>query len=103
MRAQNVADVVPIFVALAPSLLHHNNIGVTYAGTSNFIMEPIRFVPLYFVAMPQFMIIVIEVPFVLTPIHIVVGIRSKPQTLRGIKLVSLHEDMPREVNRIFAS
>ncbi len=59
--------------------------------------------PLYFVAMLQFMSIVIEVPFVLTPIHIVVGIRSKPQTLKGIKLVSLHEDMPREVNKNFAS
>ncbi len=53
--------------------------------------------------MLQFMSIVIEVPFVLTPIHIVVGIRSKPQTLKGIKLVSLHEDMPREVNKNFAS
>jgi hypothetical protein len=36
MRAQNVVDVIPIFIAPTPSLLHHNNIGVTYAGTSNF-------------------------------------------------------------------
>jgi hypothetical protein len=47
-----VANVVPILITPIPSLLHQNNIGVTYAGISNFIMEPIRFVPLYFVAMP---------------------------------------------------
>jgi hypothetical protein len=29
MRVQIMANVVPIFVALAPSLLHHNNVGVT--------------------------------------------------------------------------
>jgi hypothetical protein len=42
MRAQTVVDVVPIFVALAQHLL----------GTSNFKMEPVRSIPLYFVAMP---------------------------------------------------
>jgi hypothetical protein len=42
-----MANVVPIFVALAQNLLHQKNIGVTYARTSNFIMEPIRSVPLY--------------------------------------------------------
>jgi hypothetical protein len=52
MRAQTMADVVPIFVAHVPSLLHQNNIGVTYAGTSNFKMEPVRSMSLYFVAMP---------------------------------------------------
>jgi hypothetical protein len=29
MRIQIMADVVPIFVVLAPSLLHHNNVGIT--------------------------------------------------------------------------
>jgi hypothetical protein len=32
MKAQTVADVVPIFVAHVPSLLRQNNIGVTYVG-----------------------------------------------------------------------
>jgi hypothetical protein len=45
-------DVVPIFVALVPNLLHHNNVGVTCAGISNFKMEPISSILLYFVAMP---------------------------------------------------
>jgi hypothetical protein len=58
MRAQTVANVVPIFVAPTPSLSHHNNIGITYARISNFRMEPVRFVPLYYVVMLQFMAIV---------------------------------------------
>jgi hypothetical protein len=41
-------------------------------------MEPIKFVLLYFVAMLQFMVIVIKTPFVTTPTHIVVGMRSRP-------------------------
>ncbi len=52
MRAQTMVDVIPIFVGLAPNLLHHNNVGVTYVGTSNFKMELIRFILLYFVVMP---------------------------------------------------
>jgi hypothetical protein len=52
MRAQIGVDVVPIFIVHVQSLLQQNNIGVTYVGTSNFIMELIIFVPLYFVAMP---------------------------------------------------
>jgi hypothetical protein len=51
MKAQIVADVVLIFVTHAPSLLHHNIIRVTYAGTYNFKMESIRYISLYFVAM----------------------------------------------------
>jgi hypothetical protein len=46
-----VAYVVPIFVTHAISMLHHNNIRVTYAKTSNFKMELVKFVPLYFVGM----------------------------------------------------
>jgi hypothetical protein len=41
-------------------------------------MELVKFVPLYYVAMLQSMIIIIETPFVTTPIHIVVGMRSRP-------------------------
>jgi hypothetical protein len=41
-------------------------------------MEPIRSIPLYFVTMLQSMVIVIEVPFVTTSTHIVVGMWSKP-------------------------
>jgi ABC-type phosphate/phosphonate transport system permease subunit len=47
-----MANVVCIFVVPIPSLLHQNNIGITYAWTSNFIMEVVRSMPLYFVAMP---------------------------------------------------
>jgi hypothetical protein len=47
-----MANVVLIFVAHVPNLLHHNNVGVTYLGTSNFKMELVKFIPLYFVAMP---------------------------------------------------
>jgi hypothetical protein len=64
-------------------------------------MELVRSIPLYFVAMPKSTIIVIEAPFVLASIHIVVGIRSIPQIPRGIKLVSVHEKMPRKVNIFF--
>jgi hypothetical protein len=52
MRTQIRLDVVPIFVAPIQSLLQQSNIGVTYVGTSNFIMEPITYVPLYSMAMP---------------------------------------------------
>ncbi len=52
MNAQIVADVVPIFVVPIPSILHQKNIGVTYASPEHFKMELVRFVPLYFVAMP---------------------------------------------------
>ncbi len=52
MRAQIVVDVVPISVAHVPSLLHQNHIKDTYAKTSNFIMEPVRSMPLYYMAMP---------------------------------------------------
>jgi hypothetical protein len=47
-----MVDVVPIYVAPTPSLLHHNNVGVVYAGTSNLNMELVRFIPLYSMAMP---------------------------------------------------
>jgi hypothetical protein len=76
-------DVVPIFVDFVPNMLHHNNVGVTYVGTSNFKMEPLSSIPLYFVAMPQSIVIVTEVPFVTTPTHIVVDMKFKPQTPRG--------------------
>jgi hypothetical protein len=78
-----VADVVPIFIAPTPNMLHHNTIGVTYVRTSNFRMEPIRFVPLYYVLMPMFMIIVTKDPFVLALVQIVVGIMSKPHIQKG--------------------
>jgi hypothetical protein len=47
-----MADVVLFFIAPTPSLLHHNNVGITYRGTSNLRMELVRFVPLYSMAMP---------------------------------------------------
>jgi hypothetical protein len=47
-----MADVVLVFIAPTPSLLHQNHIGITYVGISNFRMELVRFVPLYFLALP---------------------------------------------------
>jgi hypothetical protein len=73
-----MVDVVPIFVAFIPSMLHQNNIGVTYARTSNFRMEQVRPMPLYYVAMPQFIIIVTKVLFVSALVHIVDGVKSRP-------------------------
>jgi hypothetical protein len=66
-------------------------------------MEPIRFVPLISTAMPQFIITIIEAPFVLALVVIVGNIKSKSHTPRGTKFVNLHEDFPREVNNVFAS
>jgi hypothetical protein len=77
-----MVDVMPNFVALVPNLLHQKNVGVTYPRTSNFRMEPIRSIPLYFVAMLQSMVTITKIPFVTTLAHIIVGMRSKPQTLR---------------------
>ncbi len=56
-------------------------------------MEPIRFVPLYFVAMPKSIITITEPPFVSASIHIVDGVRSKTQTPIVTKFMSLHEDV----------
>jgi len=103
LRPQTMVDVVPISIAPTPSLLHHNNVRVTYAKTSNFKMEPVRSVPLYYVTMLKSMITIIETPFVTTQIHTIVGMRFIPQTPRGIELVSMHEEMPREVNGVFAN
>ncbi len=58
---------------------------------------PVRSIRLYYVAMLQSMVIVTEAPFVTTPSHIVVGMRSKPQTPRETKLVCVHTKMPKEV------
>ncbi len=51
--------------------------------------------------MPQSMILITNVPFVSALVHMIDGVRSTPQTLRGTKFVSLHEDIPRKVNRVF--
>ncbi len=95
MRAQIVVDVAPISVAFAPNLFHHNNVGVTYVGTSNFKMELVRFVRLYYVAT------IIETPFTITPTHTIIGMRSKPYTPRGINLVSMHTQMLRKADMTF--
>ncbi len=101
MRAQIVVDVVPIYVAPTPSLLHHNIVGATYPRTSNLRMEPVRSIPLYFVAMPLSMVIVTEAPFVTTLVHIVVKMKFKPQTPMETQLVSVHIKMHIKVDKIF--
>jgi len=103
MRLQTMPGVVCIYVSLTLNLLHHNNIGITYVGTSNFKIEPIRSIPLYFGAMLKSLITVIEVPFVTTPIHIIVGMRLRPQTPRGPELVRMHEEMLRKVNKFLVN
>jgi hypothetical protein len=82
-------------------MLHDNNVGITYARTSNFRMEIIRYVPLYSMAMSQSMVIVTETPFVTAPTHTIVGMKFRPQTPRGTKHVNVHTKMPREVNKFF--
>ncbi len=78
MRTQTMADVVLIFIGLVPNMLHHNNVRVTYVGTSNFRVEPIRSIPLYYVAMPHSMVTFTEVPFTTTLSHTILNMRSKP-------------------------
>jgi hypothetical protein len=56
---------------------------LNYPGTSNLIMELVRSIPLYYVAMPQSMVIVTKAPFVIAPTHIVVNMRSKPSNSKG--------------------
>jgi hypothetical protein len=98
-----MVDVVPIFVTPIQSPLLQDNIGVTYARTSNFRMEQVTYVPLYFMAMPRSIITITEASFVSALVNIVVGITSRPQTPRGAKFLSLHEAMPQKVNIVFIS
>jgi len=45
-------------------------------------MDPIISVPLYFMVMPQSMVIITKAPFVTTLVHIAVNMKSRPQTPR---------------------
>jgi hypothetical protein len=47
------------------------------------------------------MVTVIEAPFVTTPAHIVISMKSKPKIIRETQLVNVHTKMPREVNKVF--
>jgi hypothetical protein len=59
-----MANVVSIFEVLVLNFLHQNHIGVAYVRTSKFRMEPIKYVPLYSMVMPKFIITVTKPPFV---------------------------------------
>jgi len=48
------------------------------------------------------MVTITKSPFITTLAHTIVGMRSKPQTPRGTKLVTMHTKMPREANKVFA-
>jgi hypothetical protein len=48
MRAWTMTNVIHISIVLAPILLHHNNVGVTYPKTSNLRMEPVKFYTIIF-------------------------------------------------------
>jgi len=65
-------------------------------------MALIRYVPLYFMAMPQSIIIIIKAPFVSTMVTTVDNIKSRQHTPRGTKFVNLHEDFRGKVNKDFA-
>jgi len=52
MKTQIMAHVIHVFVTLTPSLSHHNNVQITCPRTSNLSMQPVRSIPLYYVAMP---------------------------------------------------
>jgi hypothetical protein len=78
-----MVDVVLISIAPAPNLFHRNNVGVTYEGTSNFRMKPIRFVPLCFVAMLHSMVTVIEAPFTTTLTHTIAGMKVQSINSKG--------------------
>jgi hypothetical protein len=56
MKVQIMADVIQIFVTPIPNLLHHNNVGITYAWIFNLKVEPVRSIPLYLVAMFHYMV-----------------------------------------------
>jgi hypothetical protein len=64
-------------------------------------MEIVRSIPLHFVAMPQSMVTVTEAPFVTTPAHIVISMKSKPQTLKETQLVIMHTKILEKVDMIF--
>jgi len=65
-------------------------------------MALVRYVPLYFMAMPQSIIIVIKAPFVSALVTTVGSIKSRQHTPRGTKFVNLHEDFRGKVNKDFA-
>jgi hypothetical protein len=64
-------------------------------------VEPIRSVTLYYMAMFHFMVIIIGAPFTTTLAHIIISMRSKPQTPKGTNLASIHIEMPKKVDKIF--
>ncbi len=82
MRAQMGINVVPIFVTHVQILLQQNNIGVTYVRTSNFKMELIIFVPLYYVLIAQSIITITKAPFVLALLLMLV-VSNPDHTLQG--------------------
>jgi hypothetical protein len=83
-----VTNVIDVSIVITPNLLHHNNVGAVYLGNSNLRMDLVRFVPLYYMVMPQSMVIVIKTPFVTTLAHTIVGLRSRPQAPK--QLVNVH-------------
>jgi len=64
-------------------------------------MELVRSILLYFVAMFQSMITITKTPFIIALFHIVVETKSRPQIPKGTKLVSVHAEMFRKVNKVF--
>jgi hypothetical protein len=78
MRAQNVVNVVPIYVALAPNLLHHNNVGTTYAWISNFQSGTSKICTIIFYGNAPLYGIIIEGPFIITLAKPIFGMKPRP-------------------------
>ncbi len=51
--------------------------------------------------MLQSMVIVTKVPFVTTPAHIIISMRSRSQTPKETQLVNVDTKMPKKVDKIF--
>jgi hypothetical protein len=94
-----MADVVLVSIVPTPSLLHHNDVRITYPTIFN--LRTIRFVPLYYMAMPQSMVTITKAPFVTTLVHIVVSMKFKLKTPKETQLPNVHTKMPKEVDKIF--
>jgi hypothetical protein len=73
-----MVDVVFVSIGLAPSMLHHNNVRVTYPKTSNFKLELVRSIPLYYVTMLQSTVTITKAPIITVPAQTIISMRSKP-------------------------
>ncbi len=65
-------------LGVCQNLLHHNNVGFTFVGITNFEVKRVISKPLYYVAMPHSMVIVTKAPFTIALAHTIVGMKFRP-------------------------